>query len=111
MLCKHFFAVFQSGLAKFGDLTELFKDHPYMRLYTQLSLGEIQHFVRKNTHADFSNDDNTGSEKIVDLDKGESSESSIESSYCELSLKRSAINIKKINTKGLLKQLIDLHYK
>ena len=51
MLCKHFFAVFQSRLAKFGDLTELFKDHPYMRLYIQLSLGEIQHFVRKNTLA------------------------------------------------------------
>ena len=37
-------------------------------------------------------------------------ENSIESSYCELPLKRSAINIKKINTRGHLKQLIDLTY-
>ena len=48
--------------------------------------------------------------KIDDLDEGESSDSSIESSYCELSLKRSAVNIKKINIRGHLKQLIDLAY-
>ena len=111
MLCKHFFAVFQSGLATFDDLTELFKDHPYMVLDTQLLLGKHNILSEKcNTHADFSNGDNTGSEKIDDLDKGERSESSIESAYCELPLKRSAINIKKINARGHLKQLIDLTY-
>ena len=111
MLCKHFFAVFQSGLATFDDLTELFKDHPYMVLDTQLLLGKHNILSEKcNTHADFSNGDNTGSEKIDDLDKGERSESSIESAYCELPLKRSAINIKKINARNHLKQLIDLTY-
>ena len=111
MLCKHFFAVFQSGLATFDDLTELFKDHPYMVLDTQLLLGKHNILSEKcNTHADFSNGDNTGSEKIDDLDKEERSESSIESSYCELPLKRSAINIKKINARSHLKQLIDLTY-
>ena len=111
MLCKHFFAVFQSGLATFDDLTELFKDHPYMVLDTQLLLGKHNILSEKcNTHADFSNGDNTGSEKINDLDKGERSESSIESSYCELPLKRSAINVKETNARGHLKQLTDLTY-
>ena len=109
MLCKHFFAVFQSGLAKFDDLTKLFKDHPYMVLDTQLLLGKHNILSEKcNTHVDLSNDHNTGSEKIDHLEKGESSESSIESSYCELPLKRSAIKIKETNTRGHLKQLIDL---
>ena len=74
-------------------------------LDTQLFLGKHNILSEKhNTHADFSNGDNTDSEKI-------SSESSIESSYCELPLKRSAINIKKVNARGhLLKQLIDLTY-
>ena len=48
--------------------------------------------------------------KIDDLDKEERSESSIESSYGELPLKRSAINIKKINARSHLKQLIGLTY-
>ena len=48
--------------------------------------------------------------KKDDLDKGESSENLIESSYCEPPLNRSAINVKKINTRGHLKQLIDLTY-
>ena len=82
MLCKHYFAVFQYGLAKFDDLTELFKDHLYMVLDTQLLLGKHNILSEKhNTHADFSNNDNRGSEKVDDLDKGESSENSIESSY------------------------------
>ena len=82
-----------------------------MVLDTQLLLGKQNILSEKrNTHADFSNGDNTGSEKIDDLDKGERSESSIESAYCELPLKRSAINIKKINARGHLKQLIDLTY-
>ena len=73
-------------------------------LDTQLFLGKHNILSEKhNTHADFSNGDNTDSEKI-------SSESSIESSYCELPLKRSAINIKKVNARGHLKQLIDLTY-
>ena len=111
MLCKHYFAAFQYGLAKFDDLTELFKDHLYMVLDTQLLLGKHNILSEKhNTHVDFSNNDNPGSEKVDDLDKGESSENSIESSYCELPLKRSANNIKKINTSGHLKQLIDLTY-
>ena len=111
MLGKDFFAVFQSGLAKFGDLTELFKDHRYMVLDTQLLLGKRNILSEKrNTLTDFSNDDNPSIEKIDDLGKGESSENSIESSYCELLLKRSAINIKKINTRDHLKQLIDLTY-
>ena len=111
MLCKDFFAVFQPGLAKFGDLTELFKDHPYMVLDTQLLLGKHNILSEKrNTLTDFNNDDNPSIEKIEDLGKGESSENSIESSYCELLLKRSAININKINTRGHLKQLIDLTY-
>ena len=91
MLCKHFFAVFQSGLEKFDDLTELFKDHSYMVLDTQLLLRkhdilsekrntqDTQLLLKKhdillekcNTHAGSSNDDNTGSEKIDHLDKGE----------------------------------------
>ena len=111
MLGKDFFAVFQSGLAKFGDLTELFKDHRYMVLDTQLLLGKRNILSEKrNTLTDFSNDDNPSIEKIDDLGKRESSENSIESSYCELLLKRSAINIKKINTRDHLKQLIDLTY-
>ena len=74
MLCKHFFALFQSGLAKFNDLRELFKDHPYMVLDTQLLLRKHSILSEKrNTHVEFSNDDNTGSKKIDDLDKGESS--------------------------------------
>ena len=48
--------------------------------------------------------------KIDDLDKEERSESSIESSYGELPLKRSAINIKKINARSHSKQLIGLTY-
>ena len=111
MLCKHFLAAFQSGLAKVDDLTELFKDHPYMVLDAQLLLGKHNILSEKcNTHLNFRNDDNTGREKIDDSDNGESSKNSIESSYCELPLKRSAINIKKINTRGHLKQLIDLNY-
>ena len=82
-----------------------------MVLDTQLLLWKHNILSEKcNTHADFSNGDNTGSEKIDDLDKGERSESSIESAYCELPLKISAINIKKINARGHLKQLIDLTY-
>ena len=104
IFCKRFFAVFQSGLATFDDLTELFKDHPYIVLDRQLFLGKHNILSEKrNTHADFSNGDNSDSEKI-------SSESSIKSSYCELPLKRSAINIKKVNARGHLKQLIDLTY-
>ena len=111
MLCRHFVAMFQSGLATFDDLTELFKDHACMVLDTQILLGKQNILSEKrNTHADFSNGDNTGSEKIDDLDKGERSESSIGSAYCELPLKRSAFNIKKINARGHLKQLIDLTY-
>ena len=111
MPCKHFFAVFQSGLETFDYLTELFKDHPYMLLDTQLLLGKHNILSEKrNTHADFSNADNTGSEKVDALDKGERSESSIESAYCELPLKRSAINIKKNNARSHSKQLIDLTY-
>ena len=65
MLCKHLFVVFQSKLAKFDDLTELFKDHPYMVLDTQLLLGKRNILSEKcNTHVDFSNDDNTGCEKF-----------------------------------------------
>ena len=82
-----------------------------MVLDTQLLLGKQNILSEKrNTHADFSNGDNTGSEKIDDLDKVERSESSIENAYCELPLKISAINIKKINARGHLKQLIDLTY-
>ena len=78
---------------------------------TQQLLGKHNILSEKrNTLVYFSNDDNTSSEKIDDLDEGESSDSSIESSYCELSLKRSAVNIKKINIRGHLKQLIDLAY-
>ena len=110
-MAKIFFAVFQSGLAKFGDLTELFKDHRYMVLDTQLLLGKRNILSEKrNTLTDFSNDDNPSIEKIDDLGKGESSENSIENSYCKLLLKRSAINIKKINTRDHLKQLLDLTY-
>ena len=69
MLCKHFFALFLSGLAKFDDFTELFKDHPYTVLDTQLLLGKHSILSEKrNTHVDY-----TGSEKIDDLDKRESS--------------------------------------
>ena len=51
MLCKHFFAVFQSELAKFDDLTKHFKDHPYMVLDTQLLLGKHNILSEKrNTH-------------------------------------------------------------
>ena len=78
---------------------------------TQQLLGKHNILSEKrNTLVYFSNDDNTSSEKIDDLDEGESSDSSIESSYGELSLKRSAVNIKKINIRGHLKQLIDLAY-
>ena len=82
MLCKRYFAVFQYGLAKFDDLTELFKDHLYMVLDTQLLLGKHNILSEKHsTYVDFSNNDNRGSEKVDDLDKGESSENSIESSF------------------------------
>ena len=82
-----------------------------MVLDTQLLLGKRNTLSEKrNTHVDFSNDDKTGSEKIDDLDKEENSENSIESSYWELPLKRSAIKLKKINTRGHLKQLTDLTY-
>ena len=111
MLFKRFFAVFQSGLATFDDFTELFKDHPYMVLDTQLSLGKDNILSEKrDAHAEFSNGDNKDCDKKDDLDKRERRESSIESSYCELPLKRSAINTKKINARAHLKQLIDLTY-
>ena len=32
MLCKHFFTIFYSNLAKFDDLSPLFLNHPYMIL-------------------------------------------------------------------------------
>ena len=64
MLCKDFFAVSQSGLAKFGDLTELFNDHPYMVLDTQLLLGKHNILSEKrNTLTDFNNDNNPSIEK------------------------------------------------
>ena len=79
--------------------------------YTAVVLEKHNTLSKKcNTHVDFSNNGSTSSEKKDDLDKGESSENSIESSSCELPLKRSAINIKKINTKGHLKQPSDLDY-
>ena len=82
-----------------------------MVLDTQLLLEKQNISSEKlNTHVDFINDDHTGSAKTDDLDKGESSENSIESSYCKLPLKISAINIKKINTRGHLKQLRGLTY-
>ena len=82
-----------------------------MVLDTQLLLEKHNILSEKlNTHVDFINDDHTGSEKTDDLDKGESSDNSIESSYCKLPLKISAINIKKINTRGHLKQLRGLTY-
>ena len=41
MLCKHFFAIFQSVKATFYDLTGLFLNHPYMVLGRKILTGDF----------------------------------------------------------------------
>ena len=59
-----FFCCIAVWTSKIWWFHKALKDHPYMVLYAQLLLGKHNILSKKrNIHVDFSNDNNTGSEK------------------------------------------------
>ena len=59
MLCKHFFTIFDSNLAKLDDLSPLFLNHPYMIL-------DHSKFGNNNEIDSPSRKDETPSNKMVE---------------------------------------------
>ena len=108
MLCKHFFTIFNSNLAKFDDLSPLFLNHPYMIL---------DHSMFDNNEIDCPSwKDETPSNKMVEeFDKlnnefPENTETIYTNHRDDLIMKSSVTKRKKIDIRSNLKQLIDLTF-
>ena len=103
MLCKHFFAVFNSGEAMFSDLSSLFLKHPFMVLDNNL-FGE--NYINDQVSSDYiyANRDTNN------INKEQEPKLEIDCKYDELPVKRSLLKSRKINIRGNLKQLIDLTF-
>ena len=107
MLCKHFFAIFQSGKATFYDLTGLFLDHPYMILDRNILTGDFGSSLNKITE---EKDDNEIFRCNSESDSLDVSCESDQDTFRELPLKQSLLKRKKINIRAQLKQIKDLTY-
>ena len=107
MLCKHFFAIFQSGKATFYDLTGLFLDHPYMILDRNILTGDFGISLNKIRE---EKDDNEIFRCNSESDSLDVSCESDQDTFRELPLKQSLLKRKKINIRAQLKQIKDLTY-
>ena len=108
MLCKHFFAIFQSGKATFYDLTGLFLNHPYMVLDRKILTGD---FCSSLTEIRKETGDNEIFRYDSENDSLDVSCESDQDTFRELPLKQSLLKRKKVNIRAQLKQIIDLTYK
>ena len=109
MLCKHFFTIFNSNLAKFDDLSPLFLNHPYMILDHSMFGNNIE--IDSPSWKD-----ETPSNKIVEeFDKlnnefPENTETTYSNHRDDLIMKSSVTKRKKIDIRSNVKQLIDLTF-
>ena len=110
MLCKHFFTIFNSNLAKFDDLSPLFLNHPYMILDHSM-FGNNNEMIDSPTWKD----ENPSNKMVEEVDKvnnefPENTETIDTNHLDDFNAKPSVTKRKKIDIRSNLKLLIDLTF-
>ena len=109
MLCKHFFTIFDSNLAKFDDLSPLFLNHPYMIL-DQSMFGNNNDIGSPSRKNEIPCNNMVEEDDKLNNEFSENTETIYTNHRDDLNMKSSVIKRKKIDIRSNWKQLIDLSF-